>query len=117
MQGGGFLQNPLNNGVPIHSPRFDLTIHTDASLRGWGATCEGQSIGGRWDQSESSLHINLLELKAAFLALCSFFPLRSPTPRHVNLLMDNTTAVAYINKKGGTHSFSLCSLALDLWAS
>ena len=30
--------------------------------------------------------------------------------------MDNTTAVAYVNKKGGTHSKSLCNQALELWA-
>lgn len=35
---------------------------------------------------------------------------------HVKLLMDNTSAVAYINKiGGGTHSQSLANLAIDLW--
>jgi hypothetical protein len=29
--------------------------------------------------------------------------------------MDNTAAVAYINKMGGTHSQVLSNLALDLW--
>ena len=33
----------------------------------------------------------------------------------MKLLMDSTSAVAYINKMGGTHSKSLANLAIDLW--
>lgn len=31
------------------------------------------------------------------------------------LKMDNVSAVAYINQKGGTHSMQLCNLALQIW--
>ena len=34
----------------------------------------------------------------------------------MDVLTDNSTTVAYINKKGGTQSPTLCYLALDLWA-
>jgi hypothetical protein len=34
---------------------------------------------------------------------------------HIKLLMDNASAVAYINKMGGTHSQGLAKLAIDLW--
>ena len=34
----------------------------------------------------------------------------------MDVLTDNTTTVAYINKEGGTQSPTLCYLALDLWA-
>ena len=33
----------------------------------------------------------------------------------VDVLSDNSTTVAYINKEGGTQSPSLCQLALQLW--
>ena len=43
---------------------------------------------------------------------------RTQSPQHVLLQIDNmyTTAVAYVNKTGGTRSHSLSLLATDLWA-
>ena len=55
------------------------------------------------------LHINLLEVKALFLALQSFHELVAG--RRVTAMCDNSTVVAYINKQGGTVSRSLFSLA------
>ena len=60
------------NGQPLQLPAFDMTISTDASLLGWGATWPGTTIGGRWLPTEAKGHINLLELKAAHLALQAF---------------------------------------------
>ena len=59
------------------------------------------------------VHINSLELMAVFLALQSL-------EVHVigqSLLVrsDNTTVVSYVNFQGGSHSPSLCLLALELW--
>jgi hypothetical protein len=104
------------NGQPLQLPAFDMTISTDASLLGWGATWPGTTIGGRWLPTEAKGHINLLELKAAHLALQAFFRTYTPTPRHILLQMDNSTAVAYVNKRGGTRSYSLSTEALKLWA-
>ena len=106
---------------------FDLTIRTDASLRGWGATCRGSTTGGRWSMEEQGQHINYLELKAAFRTLKSFLGQGAPAPtrcwdqhppRHILLEMDNTTAVAVavVNRRGGTQSPTLSLLALDLWS-
>ena len=50
---------------------------------------------GTWSFPESKLHINHLELKAVFLVLKEFQDLI------VLVATDNTTVVAYINKKGG----------------
>ena len=50
----------------------DICITSDASLQGWGAPCDGCSIGGRWKSSALQFHINYLELLAIFLALKSF---------------------------------------------
>ena len=103
------------NSQDITPPPFDLSIRTDASLLGWGATCNGMTTGGRWSMEEAEQHINCLELKAAILALKAFLKAGMPppsqcqgnqAPRHILLEMDNTTAVAYVNRRGG-HSVTI----------
>ena len=71
---------------------------------GWDVVCQNFRIGGLWTQEEKSLHIhiNCLELKAITLAVQSF--LKDSLSKHVLVQMDNKTAVAYVNKKGGTVS-------------
>ena len=65
---------------------------------------QGISTGGHWGAEEATKHTNVLELRAATLALQAFLPPQLPRPKHVHLQIDNTTAVAYINKRGGTRS-------------
>ena len=101
------------NSSPIRPPAPTLFITTDASKTGWGTVCESQRTNGRWSVSERTQHINVLELKAAFLALKSF--LKKQSHKVVCLRMDNTTAVAHVNNKGGTHSPCLLALTLELW--
>ena len=101
------------NGSSIRPPAPTLFITTDASKTGWGTVCESQCTNGRWSDSERTQHINVLELKAAFLALKSF--LKNQSHKVVCLRMDNTTAVAHVNNKGGTHSPCLLALTLELW--
>ena len=100
---------------PILRPSPSLTLETDASTLGWGAFCQetDMTTGGRWSTSDQKNHINWLELQGAFLALQSFVAKRREI--HVLLLMDSQVAISYINKKGGTHSRKLSTLALDLW--
>ena len=88
-------------------------ITSDASKTGWGATCQEIHTGGPWGAQERAEHINLLELKAAFLALQTFASHRSGL--HILLLIDNITAIAYINHKGGTQSQTLSDQAIELW--
>jgi len=57
------------NGRPIVQPTADLVITSDASMTGWGATYQSMSTGGSWTRQERMCHINLLELKAVFIAL------------------------------------------------
>ena len=99
------------NGSPIRPPAPTLFITTDASKTGWGAICESQRTNGRWSDSKRAQHINVLELKAASLAL-KFF-LKNQSHKVVRLRMD-TTAVAHVNNKGGTHSPCLLALTLEL---
>lgn len=78
---------------------FQLEIYSDASLTGWGAACGDETARGSWDASERLMHINCLELQAAFFGLkCFVKHLQS-----IDLLpkIENTTAISYINRMGG----------------
>ena len=102
------------NPCPIRMSQPSMIIESDAaSTVGWGAQTGNQTIQGLWSNEEKTLHINFLELKAAFLALQAFTVNQRDCT--VLLRMDNTTAVAYVNNLGGTHSRSLCSLSLQVW--
>ena len=68
------------------------------------------STKGLWSPQEKGLHINVLELKAVFLALRHFKD--QCQDQTVLVATDNSTVVAYINKQGGTHSAEMCAL---LW--
>ena len=101
------------NGRALVRPSPDVIIETDASRTGWGAVCQGVTTEGLWSQMEKKLHINCLELLAGSFAVKSFT--RDRLCVHVRLRMDNVSAVAYINRLGGTHSLILSNLALALW--
>ena len=59
------------------------------------------------------LHINVLELKGALLAIQAL--LKNQRQITVSLNMDNSTAVSYTNHKGGIHSMELVLLTPELW--
>jgi len=101
------------NGRPLQITHWDLTIETDASKSGWGAFCQGVTTGGPWIPLEKQRHINYLELFAAFLALKSF--LSNRRKMSILLRMDNVTAIAFLNRMGGTHSQELSDLAVIIW--
>ena len=97
----------ISHGDPL------LSLYSDASKEGWGAVCKGDKAGGRWTVTESNCHINELETLAACFALKSFCP--SMTNCHINIYIDNTTAVSYINAMGGTHSLECNKIAREIW--
>ena len=105
------------SGQPLHPLRHALQLFTDASNEGWGAHLGDYMAKGVWLESESALHINLLELKAVLLALKRFE--RLCCNQIVLVCTDNTTVVSYINKEGGMKSGSLCALLwrLMLWCN
>ena len=74
---------------------IDTTIYTGASLDGCGAVCENFETGGIWTKQEQALHINALEP----LGLLSFFK-DNKDVKYIRVMMDNNTAVAYINNMG-----------------
>ena len=94
------------NGKSLITQQASLTITSDASLQGWGATCNGIRTRGPWSPQEQTLHINCLELLAATLAIQSFAKEKSGIT--ILLKIDNTTAVAYINRIGGLHHLHFC---------
>ena len=101
--------------APIRPPPPDYTISTDSSKRGWGINDyhTAQRGGGRWSFEESLLHINKLELKAAYFGLRSFCA--DMRDIHLRIMVDNTSALAAINKQGSTRSLGLNDLARELW--
>ena len=80
----------------------DHVTESDASTKGWGCHFQGHATGGDWSAEEAESHINVLELKAAFLTLQTFCT--DFRRCHVRLMMDNTTAIACINKMESTSS-------------
>ncbi|XP_008556227.1 uncharacterized protein LOC103577389 [Microplitis demolitor] len=99
---------------PIRSMVFCGTIFSDASGTGWGAACEDEVVYGNWDPSEAAEHINYLELLAAFRALESFAS--DLVDAEILLRIDSTTAIAYINRMGGTRYPKLNSIAQRIWS-
>ena len=47
--------------------------------------------------------------------LQSFLTTQVKMPQHIGLQMDNSTAVAYVNKRGRTRSSTLAALAVEIW--
>ena len=103
----------LMNLRPIVPLSPDIIIFTDASKMGWGAVSNDVRTNGKWSAQEKMFHINVLELKGALLAIQALLKIHRQITVSVN--MDNSTAVSYINHKGGTHSMELVLLTLELW--
>ncbi|MES9880852.1 MAG: reverse transcriptase domain-containing protein [Sedimenticola sp.] len=98
--------------VPLHPVPPELELYTDASLSGWGAHLGDHVISGKWSASWRQKHINMLELRAVYLALRHFAPFMEA--RRVLIATDNTTVAAYINKEGGTRSRDLFLLTMRI---
>ena len=108
-----FQRQNVMTGVPLHLLEPSLFFFTDASLKGWGASSKDLQISGLWSDPESLFHINWLELEAIRLALLHCGP--QWRSQSVRVYCDNSTAVAYIHKQGGTHSQSLFHKTLELF--
>lgn len=106
-------QLEVSNGKSIIGSNPSMILTSDASDVAWGATWDTQSTGGCWSPVEQSYHINAKELLAAFLALQSF----AKSKRNIQILikLDNVTAVAHINRMGGTKSKLLNHLVKQIW--
>ena len=92
-------------GTRFQPPPPEITVFTDASTKGWGVVCGEDSWNGKWQREK---HINWLELRTVLVAI-QLLRLRLRN-KCVLFLIDNTSAVAYLNKEGGTKSYALMKL-------
>ena len=98
--------NQVSHGSP------SVTIYSDASLTGWGGVMNNVSTGGLFSEEEQTNHINYLEILACFFTLKVFCP--SLRNCHIKAMIDNTTAISYINNMGG-RTISCNRLTRTLW--
>ena len=87
-------------GSPLHAEEHNLLLFKNVSVKGWGAHLENQTVSGMWSDTETNLHINVLELKAVYLAIRSFQS--HLMIKKVLVASDNATVVSYLNKQAGT---------------
>ena len=93
----------------LHLPRLSLGVslrQVSPDLHFWS------DASGLWDPQQTALSINAWELLAVQLGLFQF---RSALQgRTVAVFCDNTTAVTYLRKEGGTRSPLLNTLAQEI---
>ena len=87
----------------------DLYFWSDASDVGWGAHLGSLTASGLWDAEQAALSINARELLAIREGLLHFSS--SLVEKNVAVFCNNSTAVSYLCKEGGTRSPFLNSLA------
>ena len=102
----------LQRGQSILDNIPQMTAVSDASMTGWGMTLKGLSVKGVWPKDHNH-HINLLELRAIRLGLQQLKEVVHN--KVVAIIADNVTALAYIQKQGGTRSRTLTMEARELW--
>lgn len=103
----------IHSSCKIKTDEYALEIFTDASTTGWGAACGTDTASGPWSELEQSMHINYLEILAAFLGIKTFAKKRYNC--QILLRVDNTTAISYINRMGGVQYPHLTDITQQLW--
>ena len=99
----------LEEGISLALSSPDQMFWSDASNLGWGVTIGDQFVSGVWLEGEASLSINqreLLAVERGLRALCYCLE-----GRVVAVFSDDTTAVAYLRRQGGTLSPALNAVA------
>jgi hypothetical protein len=96
------VEKNLTKPVSFLKNRETVTVVTDASNVGWGATVEDIPVRGVWTGSQKRLHINCLEMLAVERTL-RHTPV-SLNGKHLSLHTDNITVRSYLLKQGGTVS-------------
>ena len=59
------------------------------------------------------MHINVLELKAAFIGIRTYCHNRSY--KHIRVMSDSSTAIAYFNNKGDIKCKKCNEIAKEIW--
>ena len=97
------------NGKMFFPREPDFEFFSYASLTGWGAVCNGITARGPWTLQDKDKHINELEQLGAFYATQAFADKQAGIA--IQIFLDNSTAVSYGNKCGGTRSVALTAMA------
>ena len=108
-----WIENVGKAGKSILSSPPSLFMVSDASQAGWGCIFLGETANGRWSDKEAESHINVLELRAIYFGLMSFF--KEKRGVHIRIKSDNTTAIAYLNNMGGVKSKECFILCKEIW--
>ena len=100
--------------VVIPAPSYQL--QTDSSNTGWGGVgCDGFRANGHWSVIEQDYHINVTELLGIYYMLLSLY--KDKHDCHIQILSDNTTAVACLNKMASTKQLLMkYTRKIWLWA-
>ena len=108
-------RNRIEKGISLEVKQPDLFLFTDASRTNWGAKLNEFHLSGTWSETEKKEHINKLELRAIFKALVHLE--QQVKGKVIAVFADNTTALSYIRKQGGTKSWDMFNLVeqLLLW--
>ncbi|CAC5391519.1 unnamed protein product [Mytilus coruscus] len=99
---------------PIMQNDPDIILFSDSSKTGWGGINKttGKKKQKGFGQQKREMHINVLELKAAFLTLQSLAG--NISQKHIRMNLDNTVAISYIENFGGKIT-NLHILAKEIW--
>lgn len=101
-----WLNNLRNSSAPIARDNPKFYIATDACKTGWRAHRNETDTRGHFTLEETNTHINILELKS----LCY-----DTFESHILIKIDNTSAVAGINKVGSTKSLGMDYVVHEIW--
>ncbi|KAJ8916439.1 hypothetical protein NQ315_014652, partial [Exocentrus adspersus] len=108
-----WLSHVLHSKNSFKSKVYEKEIFSDASTTGWGAYCDNKKAHGFWSMGELKLHINTLELIAAYKALTTFADQLNNCD--ILLRIDNTTAIATINRMGSIRHKNLNAVSREIW--
>ena len=98
--------------VALGEDHPNLFLFSDSSDQSWGAALGDLHLSGLWSPLYSRFSINQRELLVILYAIQGFLPhLRGQS---VAVYSDNSTALAYLRKQGGTRSSSLNAVAQEL---
>ena len=104
----------LCKGNPLLIDPPDMIIQSDAAKTGgWGASCGPTQTGGTWNVREADLDINIQELIAAELAIKTFT--KSAKVKSIHIQIDNTAALSYLVKMGGTGNMTMNVITKRIW--
>ena len=86
------------NGQGFLAQKSEIDVFTDTSQEAWGIVYEDKEISRTWTPQEQPHHINFKELKVIWYLI----HLPAMQGRTIQVICDNTMAIAQINKFGGT---------------